>query len=103
MADVTEAAGDKMNRIYRRQRQIYDLTRRGFLVGRRRVIDRLECPPGGAILEVGCGTAWNLIEAAKRNPRGRLYGLDISTEMLDTARRSVERAGLADRHRAGPG
>jgi S-adenosylmethionine-diacylgycerolhomoserine-N-methlytransferase len=46
------------------------------------------------VLEIGCGTARNLIVAAQRYRDVRFYGIDISGEMLVTARRVVEREGL---------
>ena len=36
-------------------------------------------------MEMGCGTARNLIAIARRYPQARLYGLDASEEMLETA------------------
>jgi S-adenosylmethionine-diacylgycerolhomoserine-N-methlytransferase len=97
---VDTAASDaarKMDVIYRRQRYIYDLTRRYYLLGRDRLINLLDVPRGGTVLEIGCGTARNLILAARRYPEARLYGIDVSEEMLRTARASVARAGLQDR------
>lgn len=91
-----DAAGH-MDGIYRYQRFIYDATRKYFLLGRDRMLDGLAPPQGGTILEVGCGTGRNLILAARRYPTTRLYGFDISTVMLDTARQSIARAGLVDR------
>lgn len=96
MALDTSAAGH-MDGIYRYQRYIYDATRRYYLLGRDRLIAGLDVPPGGTVLEVGCGTARNLVLAARRFPAMRGYGLDVSEEMLRTARKSVERAGLAQR------
>ncbi|MBU2532106.1 MAG: class I SAM-dependent methyltransferase [Alphaproteobacteria bacterium] len=86
-----------MDGIYRYQRYIYDATRKYYLLGRDRMLDRLRPPPGGTILEVGCGTGRNLILAARRYPEARLYGFDISKAMLETARASIERENLADR------
>ncbi|UVO55813.1 class I SAM-dependent methyltransferase [Sphingomonas sp. SUN039] len=86
-----------MDAIYARQRHFYDLTRKYYLLGRDRLIARLDVPSGGTVLEVGCGTGRNLIAVAKRYPAAKLYGLDISEEMLTTARASVTRAGLSDR------
>lgn len=88
---------DRMNAIYARQRHFYDLTRKYYLLGRDRLIARLDVPVGGTVLEVGCGTGRNLIAVAKRYPTARLYGFDISEAMLDTARASVAKAGLSDR------
>lgn len=86
-----------MDAIYRYQRYIYDATRKYYLLGRDRLIDELDPPPGGAILEIGCGTGRNLILAARRYPNTRCYGFDISSEMLKTARANIEKAGLSDR------
>ena len=94
------AQGDQkrlMDDVYALHRHFYDLTRRFYLLGRNRLIRRLAPPPGGTVLEVGCGTARNLIVAAKRYPQARFYGFDTSEAMLETARKSVARAGLSDR------
>lgn len=82
-----------MDDIYRRQRFFYDLTRKYYLLGRDRLIDGLDIPPGGTVLELGCGTGRNLITAARRYPTARCYGLDLSDEMLKSARTAVSRAG----------
>lgn len=90
----TGSAAAKMDGIYRRQRFVYDATRRYYLLGRDRLIEGLALRDGGTALEVGCGTARNLIVAARRYPGGRLHGLDISEAMLSTARASLARRGL---------
>lgn len=92
-------ASERMDAIYRWQVGIYDLTRKYYLLGRDRLIAALEPPPGGTVLEVGCGTGRNLIVAARRYPEARFYGFDVSPIMLAEARRAVARAGLADRIR----
>lgn len=86
-----------MDETYSFHRHIYDFTRKFYLLGRDRLIRELAPPAGGTVLEVGCGTARNLIKAAKRWPNARFYGFDISEAMLETARKSVERAGLSDK------
>jgi S-adenosylmethionine-diacylgycerolhomoserine-N-methlytransferase len=86
-----------MDRVYRRQRHIYDLTRKYYLFGRDQLIAGLALQPGEALVEVGCGTARNLIAIARRYPGSRLFGLDASEAMLTTARTAVRRAGLEDR------
>jgi S-adenosylmethionine-diacylgycerolhomoserine-N-methlytransferase len=87
----------RMDAVYAVQRHIYDLTRKYYLLGRDRLIADLAPPPDGTVLEIGCGTARNLIAAARRWPDARCYGLDISAAMLATARDQVARAGLSDR------
>ncbi len=86
-----------MDRVYRYQRYIYDLTRKFFLFGRDRLIRELDLKPGETVVEVGCGTARNLIRMARRYPKARFYGLDASQEMLKTAAGKIARAGLSDR------
>ncbi|MCR5870305.1 MULTISPECIES: class I SAM-dependent methyltransferase [unclassified Sphingomonas] len=86
-----------MDAVYAMQRHIYDATRKYYLLGRDRLIEQLAPPPGGTVLEVGCGTARNLIVASRRWPQAHFFGLDISEAMLATARVKVAKAGLADR------
>jgi len=86
-----------MDSVYRNQRHFYDLTRKFYLLGRDHAIARLEAGAGDTVLEVGCGTGRNLIRAARSFPQARFYGFDLSSEMLATARRNIEKAGLADR------
>lgn len=86
-----------MDGIYRWQRHVYDATRKYYLLGRDRLIDDLAPPPGGTVLELGCGTARNLVLAARRHPQARFFGIDISAQMLESARGSIRRAGLDDR------
>jgi S-adenosylmethionine-diacylgycerolhomoserine-N-methlytransferase len=97
---VSAKAGDHrahMDAIYRYQRYIYDATRKYYLLGRDRLLDDLKPPAAGTILEIGCGTGRNLVLAARRYPEARLYGFDISSEMLKTAQASIARAGCVDR------
>jgi S-adenosylmethionine-diacylgycerolhomoserine-N-methlytransferase len=83
-----------MDRIYRRQRHIYDFTRKYYLFGRDRLIDGLDLKPQARVLEVGCGTARNLIRIANNRPDARLFGLDASAQMLVTAERVLAGAGV---------
>lgn len=94
-AEAATNAARHMDAIYRYQRYIYDASRKYYLLGRDRLIAGLAPPPGGRLLEVGCGTARNLILAARRYPGVAAYGFDISPVMLETARRNIARAGLA--------
>ena len=88
-----------MDSVYRRQRHVYDFTRKYYLFGRDQLIDMMQPEAGATILEVGCGTARNLIRLAKRYPGRRLFGLDASETMLETAERAIERAGLSGKIR----
>lgn len=88
IAAPTDNHAGLMDGMYRYQRHIYDLTRKYYLLGRDRTIDHLDVPFGGSLLEVGCGTGRNLLFAHRRFPSAQLYGLDISQEMLLSARKS---------------
>ena len=86
-----------MDKVYRHQRHIYDLTRKYYLLGRDRLVKDLAAKPGETVIEIGCGTARNLIKIAEAYPGTRLFGLDASAEMLRTAQEAIERANLSDR------
>jgi len=87
-------ATDLMDRIYRRQRHVYDFTRKYFLLGRDRMIAEIGAGDGARVLEIGCGTGRNLIMAARKYPGASCFGIDVSTEMLNSATRAISRAGL---------
>ena len=90
-------AASAMDKMYRWQRPIYDLTRKPYLLGRDRLIADLAPPPGGTVLEIGCGTGRNLVRAARLHPQATFYGFDVSSVMLAEARDSVARARLGSR------
>jgi S-adenosylmethionine-diacylgycerolhomoserine-N-methlytransferase len=93
----------RMNRMYRRQRHIYDATRRYYLLGRDRLIAGLQLAAGESVLEIGCGTGRNLVLAARLHPGARFFGIDVSTEMLTSAISSILRRGLTHRIRVAHG
>jgi S-adenosylmethionine-diacylgycerolhomoserine-N-methlytransferase len=87
--------GHTMDRQYRWQRHLYDVTRKYYLLGRDELIATLDVAPGMAVLEIGCGTGRNLALAQRRYPAAHLHGLDISAEMLKSARAAAPEAVLA--------
>jgi S-adenosylmethionine-diacylgycerolhomoserine-N-methlytransferase len=78
-------AFENMDKMYRHQRYFYDLTRKYYLLGRDKLIGKINVQDGENILEVGCGTARNLKILAKKYPQANFFGLDASSEMLKTA------------------
>lgn len=85
-----EAAFDKMDKMYRHQRYFYDLTRKYYLLGRDRLLREMKIADGENVLEIGCGTARNLIILAKKHGGAHFFGLDASAEMLKTAQRKTD-------------
>lgn len=54
-----------------------------------------ELAPGEVVLDLGAGGGIDVILSARRvGPTGRAYGLDMTEEMLDLARRNVADAGV---------
>ncbi len=82
---TTAAHGVLMDRVYRRQKHIYDITRKYYLFGRDRLIAGMNATPGQRVIELGCGTGRNLARIAAVWPQVQLHGLDISREMLGLA------------------
>jgi len=78
-----------MDEVYRGQRHIYDFTRKYYLFGRDTLIKGLGAQPGMRVLEIACGTGRNLAKIGTAWPGVRLYGLDISAEMLKSARAAL--------------
>lgn len=78
-----------MDSVYRGQRHVYDLTRKYYLFGRDTLIEGLDAQPGMRVLEVACGTGRNMAKVGRTWPGVRLFGLDISEEMLKNARKAV--------------
>ncbi|MEO0944681.1 MAG: class I SAM-dependent methyltransferase [Pseudomonadota bacterium] len=88
MSDITQH-GALMDDVYRYQRLIYDVTRKYYLLGRDHLIEQMEVAPGETVLEIACGTGRNLAKIERIYPEARLFGLDISEQMLATARKKL--------------
>lgn len=78
-------------------------SRRGKLIERDRLLDRLGLRGDEDVLDVGCGRGLLLIGAAKRLPRGRAVGVDIwsQTDQSDNRRSATlanaDAEGVAER------
>ncbi|MFM9947719.1 MAG: class I SAM-dependent methyltransferase [Saprospiraceae bacterium] len=96
ISQTTPAAeqAQTMQRYYRLQSKIYDATRWTFLFGRKRIIRELpvlEQKAALEVLEVGCGTGYNLKRLALQFPNARLTGMDVSADMLElSAKRTAQ-------------
>ena len=89
-------AYEKMDRMYKYQKYIYDFTRKYYLLGRDDLIEKMPIEKGQNVLEIGCGTGRNLEILAKKYPQCSFYGLDASAEMLVTADKKFEKFGLTN-------
>jgi SAM-dependent methyltransferase len=61
------------------------------------VAQKLEA--GGEVADVGCGLGASTILMAKAYPKSRFVGFDYHDGSIDAARKSAQRAGVADRVR----
>lgn len=97
VAKPAEDHGQLMDNVYRHQRFIYDITRKYYLLGRDHLIKRIGATDGQRVLEVACGTGRNLATIHRHYPQAKLYGFDISQEMLTTAGDKLKgKASLAE-------
>lgn len=87
--------GTAVQSFYRYHARVYDWTRWTILHGRKRAVGRLELHSDSEVLEVGCGTGLNFryILDQLDPERGRLVGLDFSSEMLRQARKRLAARG----------
>jgi hypothetical protein len=72
---------------------IMDNPVRRLLVNPQQLVDRLELGGSEDVLEVGPGPGLFSVEIARRLTTGRLELFDLQPEMLDKARRKLDRAG----------
>ncbi len=80
----------KMEAYYSFQSKIYDATRWSFLFGRKTLIGKLpNLPDDAVIMEIGCGTGFNLKHLVKKYPKAHIFGLDASSIMLEKAKRKL--------------
>lgn len=86
-----------MDRMYRLQRYVYDITRKYYLFGRDRLIAGIPIHASQRVLEVGCGTGRNLVLLARKHPGAHFFGLDAANVMIQTAQHKVSRADLDQR------
>ncbi len=75
---------------YRSLAPVYDAMARAGMRFRRRAVELLDLRRGETIVDVACGTGLNFRPILERiGPEGRLFGIDLSPDMLDRARERV--------------
>ena len=80
----------------------YDLANAVITLGqigkcRQRLLSEVDLDNAPLVLDLATGTADLAIAVARRSPRSRIVGVDLSAEMLRQAREKVRRAGFDDR------
>jgi ubiquinone/menaquinone biosynthesis C-methylase UbiE len=73
---------------------IYDLF--GILMeskARQRALEVAAIRDGEKILEVALGTGLNFVEILQRNPHGWVEGIDVSTRMIEKAKKRIAKTG----------
>jgi len=83
---------EKIRNYYQVHANLYQATRWSFLFGRKSILRLLNLTmlSEKTVLEVGCGTGFNLSRLAKFHLNIRLIGIDISPEMLRIASKRLE-------------
>jgi ubiquinone/menaquinone biosynthesis C-methylase UbiE len=81
---------------YSRSAPMYDQTAGMTYLGALwKLLPRVRVPPQPSILDVGCGTGINLLEAARTlGPAKRLVGVDLAPGMIEEARKKATLAGV---------
>lgn len=80
---------------YKLQSKIYDATRWTFLFGRKKLVRVLPFKQSATIdiLEIGCGTGYNLKRLAKAFPNANITGLDVSEDMIRLSKKQCAAFG----------
>jgi S-adenosylmethionine-diacylgycerolhomoserine-N-methlytransferase len=87
---TSDTKNSALQHYYKVHSRIYDATRWSFLFGRRAIVEQLAANTSPQrILEVGCGTGKNIALLADHFPTAHITGVDISTDMLNVAKRKL--------------
>jgi S-adenosylmethionine-diacylgycerolhomoserine-N-methlytransferase len=85
--------GERLDGFYRDQAEGYDDFRRRLLHGREPMIRSLDIPAGARLLDMGGGTGSNFEYFENIENFESLTIVDLSTALLDVARKRIERHG----------
>ena len=85
---------------YKRAAPLYDLMNRVYFFGRDKrfrsmLVERLNLNPDDAVLDLCCGTGLDFPYLLKKTKiQGTLFGIDLSSEMLQQAKEKIGREGV---------
>ena len=65
----------------------YQLTDRSFAGLTERLLQRVTERVGDAVLDIGCGAGELALAIARNRPGARVVGVDVSSDLIDAARR----------------
>jgi ubiquinone/menaquinone biosynthesis C-methylase UbiE len=90
---------DQTRAFYNKISGVYDLlSERSEAPMRKAGLDLLKAIPGESVLEIGFGTGHSLVSLAKAvGPKGKVFGLDLSDQMIKVARDNLAKARLLER------
>jgi demethylmenaquinone methyltransferase/2-methoxy-6-polyprenyl-1,4-benzoquinol methylase len=90
---------DETKAFYNKISKVYDLLAdQSEEPVRQAGLEMLNVRPGEKVLEIGFGAGHCLVALAQAvGPTGKVYGIDLSDEMLKLAQENLEKEGLADR------
>ncbi len=90
---------EQVKAFYNKIAKVYDLlAEHSEQPMREKGLAKLAVRPNERILEIGFGTGHCLVEIARlTGEKGKVYGIDLSEEMLKLAQQLLEREGVADR------
>ncbi|MEM6316532.1 MAG: methyltransferase domain-containing protein [Bacteroidota bacterium] len=87
----------RIQKYYAFQSKIYDATRWSFLFGRKAILQQFPytSKDNFSLLEVGCGTGYNLRNIAQTYPNARLMGVDVSKKMIELTNKKMAKQKLS--------
>lgn len=74
--------------------ELYDLINRPHRLWAQAIIGELSLTGDEVVLDAGCGSGSVTFMLAEKLPRGKVYGLDYSPEMIEKITRSIEELGV---------
>ena len=89
---TADVQNQQMRNYYQWQSKIYDSTRWSFLFGRNKIIQLIPSlkHEDVRILEVGCGTGYNLKKLARKYKTAKIIGMDVSGDMVNLATKNLQ-------------
>ena len=94
-----KATKEAIRKSYGKISKFYAMAEGTFEKGlRKKGLEFLGIEEGEMVLEIGFGTGFTLCELAKSvGETGKVYGIDVAPEMVEIAKKRLEKEGLIDR------